>query len=333
MLVNRLLHCWSVERALFTSTASLTTTMRPVSFSGAMPKKLPPQPFTPPPGGVFSRREWHESGNTRRSLESLVRDGSVQRPAPGWYAITGASQRAIQAVRLRARLTCLSALSVSGVWTPPDENLHARIATGARGVTSSRNGDGEPTVLWHRSVRGRGEALALRAVDDVSVSLSCALTCLPTRDLVIVADSAIQLGKVDHSSLMALADGQPAHARKKLDFVDGSSQSGTESIVRLWCQLRGFTPRPQMWISGVGFVDLVVGERLVIECDSRAFHADEDRYRADRERDLVLKALGYRVLRLTYEQIMHRWPEVEGALLALLASGAHLASGSRRRRA
>ncbi|WP_181064407.1 endonuclease domain-containing protein [Pseudoclavibacter sp. AY1F1] len=200
-------------------------------------------------------------------------------------------------------------------------------------MTTSRATAGDPTVIWHRCARNRGEGLALRAIDDVALSLSCALTCLPVRDLVIVADSAIQLEKIGHSALKLLAEPLPSHARKKLEFVDGRSQSGTESIVRLWFQLRGFTPRPQTWISGVGFVDLVIGERLVIECDSRAFHADEDRYRTDRERDLVLKSKGYRVLRLTYEQVMFRWPEVEAALLALLASGAHLASGSRRRKA
>lgn len=298
-----------------------------------MPKKLPPQPFTPPPGGVFSRKEWDTSGNTRRSLESLVRNGAVRRPAPGWYATTEASAQAIRAVSLSARLTCLSALSIHGVWTPPDKRLHARIATGARGVTTSHTPDDDQTVIWHRSVRARSDALALRAVDDIPVALSCALTCLPIRDLVIVADSAIQVGKISHSSLSALAESLPSLARRKLDFVDGRSQSGTESIVRLWFQLRGFTPRPQVWISGVGLVDLVIGERLVIECDSRAFHAGEDHYRTDRERDLVLNSIGYRVLRLTYEQIMYRWPEVESALLALLASGAHLVSGSRRRRA
>ena len=240
---------------------------------------------------------------------------------------------AIRAVRLRARLTCLSGLRVHGVWKPQNRSLHARIAAGARGVTTSRTSPGDPTVIWHRCARKRDEGLSLRAIDDVALSLSCALTCLPVRDLIIVADSAIQLEMIDHGELKLLAEGLPSHAMKKLKFVDGRSQSGTESRVRLWFQLRGVTPRPQVWISGVEVVELVIGERLVIECDSRAFHADEDRFRTDRERDLVLKSMGYRVLRLTYEQVMFRWPEVEAALLALLASGAHLATGSRRRKA
>jgi very-short-patch-repair endonuclease len=58
-------------------------------------------------------------------------------------------------------------------------------------------------------------------------------------------------------------------------------------------------------IRGVGRVDLVIGDRLVIECDSREFHDKADSYAADRARDLELLRQGYREIRLTYAQVVY----------------------------
>lgn len=44
-----------------------------------------------------------------------------------------------------------------------------------------------------------------------------------------------------------------------------------------------------------------------------------------RRRDLVAWRLGYRVLRLSYEQIHHDWENTRLVLLRLLRSGLHLA--------
>lgn len=59
----------------------------------------------------------------------------------------------------------------------------------------------------------------------------------------------------------------------------------------------------------------------MIEVDNRAHHTGEDNYRRDRDRDLRLRALGFIVVRLTYEQVMYRWGEVEPALLAMVRRG------------
>ncbi|WP_299573327.1 DUF559 domain-containing protein [uncultured Williamsia sp.] len=76
-------------------------------------------------------------------------------------------------------------------------------------------------------------------------------------------------------------------------------------------------------VPGVGRVDLLVGERLVIEVDSHAHHTGVERYEADRARDRRLVQLGYVVLRLSYHQVVHDWPETEKVVLDLIRRREH----------
>lgn len=106
-------------------------------------------------------------------------------------------------------------------------------------------------------------------------------------------------------------------------FLSGKSQSGTESRVRLHLQQRHVPVRPQVHIVGVGRVDLLVGNSLAIELDSRAHHTGAENYAKDRSRDLELVRLGYRVIRLTYQQVFDDWAATQLTLSDVLSSRAH----------
>ncbi|MHA7985440.1 DUF559 domain-containing protein [Rathayibacter sp. CAU 1779] len=77
-------------------------------------------------------------------------------------------------------------------------------------------------------------------------------------------------------------------------------------------------------------VDLVIGDRLIIECDSAGYH---DGYNSERDydRDLRLLERGFLVVRLKYRHIMYDWARVEQIILALVRSGQHLWSRGVRR--
>ncbi|MCK8475579.1 endonuclease domain-containing protein [Microbacterium aurugineum] len=70
-------------------------------------------------------------------------------------------------------------------------------------------------------------------------------------------------------------------------------------------------------------MDLLIGDRLVIQIDG-ATHTGEQRDK-DIAHDAQLVLRGYRVLRFSYEQVMHRWPEVQSVIMEAVAQGAHLA--------
>ena len=73
-----------------------------------------------------------------------------------------------------------------------------------------------------------------------------------------------------------------------------------------WLRALGCDVELQVEFDGVGRVDLVVDGWLVVECDSKEFHASWEQQVKDRKRDLALAALGYATLRLTAAQIMYR---------------------------
>ena len=79
---------------------------------------------------------------------------------------------------------------------------------------------------------------------------------------------------------------------------------------------------PQAYIPGVGRVDLLVGATLIIEIDSRAHHLGAG-YQTDRERDRNAVALGYTVIRVTYEDVVFRWPQTCAQLLAVIRRDEH----------
>ncbi|WP_344342725.1 endonuclease domain-containing protein [Agrococcus versicolor] len=115
----------------------------------------------------------------------------------------------------------------------------------------------------------------------------------------------------------------PQRVRTLLDRLD-DAESGLESIVRLRLRALGVTVRAQVWI-GTRRVDLLVGERLVVECDGAEHHGVWQAHEADRARDRALTALGFVVVRLTYRQILDDWPVVEQDLLAIIRRGEHRA--------
>lgn len=71
-------------------------------------------------------------------------------------------------------------------------------------------------------------------------------------------------------------------------------------------------------------MDFLFGDRLIVEVDGSEFHSGHAAFVSDRERDAWHTAIGFKVVRLTYEQVVHRWEEVESLLRMLHARRAHL---------
>ncbi|WP_270366002.1 DUF559 domain-containing protein [Microbacterium algeriense] len=73
-----------------------------------------------------------------------------------------------------------------------------------------------------------------------------------------------------------------------------------------------------MRIDGVGRVDFVLGDRLILEADGDENHGSPTRRHIDRIRDAAASRLGYETLRFDYAQIVHDWPTVQAAVLGAL---------------
>lgn len=258
--------------------------------------------------GVLTAAQLLHLGWSKAQIARAVREGLLVRLRPGWLARPDANASVVAAVRGGGCLSCASALRARQVWVP--ERLgraHVRYPKRAGKRGCSRVG---------------GPAAVTQAVDDVETAFRCLLRCGAAEDVVVVADSLLHLGRATRSDLERWCARAPQRIRRLLLRVD-VAESGTESMVRFRLRALGMTVRPQVAIWSGMRVDLLVGDRLVIECDSNKHHSSWAQQQADRARDRALVARGYRVVRLTYQQIHDDWPAAERDILAVVRRGEH----------
>lgn len=253
-------------------------------------------------GGVCRTKDLTRAGWRQIDLRQAVSTQQLTRLRVGWYAQPGADEKVVRAVRAGGSLGCASAIAFHGGWDVTGNRVHVR---------TDHNRTGRPCsgLAICRSPDDRDDHAPECPVDDLEVALRCAWRCLESDDFIAVCDS------LAHRELATPDDirswlGPLGGVDDRLELMD-TAESGTETLVRLRLRRLGIRLRTQVVIPGVGRVDMLIGKKLVVEVDSRAHHTGEERYRSDRERDLRLMALGYRVIRVTYEQVMFDWPSTE----------------------
>ncbi len=136
-------------------------------------------------------------------------------------------------------------------------------------------------------------------------------------EAVVVADSALRMGVLSRHQLAQAVDAtagpRARRIRRALLLVDESSGSALETRARVLMHLAALpAPVPQLVIRDekgqfVARVDFAfVAARVVVELDGFAFHRDRDSYRTDRAKANELARLGWRLVRLTWEDVVLR---------------------------
>lgn len=272
-------------------------------------------------GGVAATHELHRYGVGRARIAAAIDGGAIIRVRQGWYALRTLDSSLLGAVRVGGRATCLTALRVLGVWTPADSRLHVSVAPNAARLRSphdSRERRAEGVVAhWNDDRTGS------RLMTPVDRCIVDAADCIEPEMLTALTDSALRANPALFDALPDLLAAVPERARSAVRLADGVCESGVETL--FWIRLPWLHAaiRRQVVIPDVGRVDFLIGERLVVEVDGAEHHSGSGPFERDRRRDAILSALGYRVLRFSYWQIMERWPEVEAAIRAALARGDH----------
>ncbi|MDO5026067.1 MAG: DUF559 domain-containing protein [Trueperella sp.] len=142
----------------------------------------------------------------------------------------------------------------------------------------------------------------------------------------IVIESAIDKKLISPAVAQTILSSIPEYRRRATaKYLCSNSQSGSETRVRLFLQKRGLTVQPQARIPQVGFVDMLVGNSLIIECDGMEYHHTVAAFENDRRRDFHAQLMGYRVLRLSYSQIWHNWENTALLLAELISTRTYLA--------
>jgi very-short-patch-repair endonuclease len=276
-------------------------------------------------GGLIKTAELHDLGLGRAAIGQAVARGEIQRIRQAWYANPWLPPAQSRAARIGGQLACSSAAAALGLWEPRLERLHVCVDEHARALRTqtsyrSRLRPDDPTTLVHWSgVDPAGTRVLvspLRCIEQVAA-------CESEVTALVVAESALHRQVITSSEWLRCLERLPRRVRAVVGRASPRSESGTESLFAYGMARAGVTVRQQVVIPGVGRVDALIGERLVIELDSLAHHSDPT---ADRHRDALLSALGYRVLRFMYRQVVDAWNEVEAAVLAAISRGDHLAA-------
>ena len=193
--------------------------------------------------------------------------------------------------------------------------------TGIRRVTVPRNRSRVRVSGW-TVVRADLRAEEIVTLDGLPMT-SAARTVrdlarvLPIPRAVAAADSALRLHLVQFNAVVVpLTDASgrgAARLRQVGALVDPLSGSVLESLLRVLLVTAGLpSPRTQYAIHNefgrvIARVDFCwPSQHLIVEADGFAFHSDRAAYRRDRMRMNELERHGWRVLRVTWEDVLSR---------------------------
>ena len=290
--------------------------------------------------GVASLAVLRERGVTARQAATAVHRGHLVRLRNGWFALPNADSELCQAVRLGGQLTGASRLARFGLWTMPDTRTHVSVARDATRLRSPVDRRVRFLASEHPQICTHWAALPWdpppsQPLDSLKSSIARLVMCADLEAAVVTIDSALNtnLGSrrvLEEFELAEILRELPSKYRHIETLVDPASQSGTETLARLRLRRCGLQLRTQVAIANVGTVDLLIGERLVLELDSRTHHLGTN-YEKDRSRDLELFRQGFTVIRVSYQRVMFDWSSVEAAILEAVRRGEHMRRGMHRR--
>jgi very-short-patch-repair endonuclease len=257
-------------------------------------------------GGVVRR-----SSLPRHAAVLAVEQGRLVVPRAGLVAVPDAPRPLLVAASVGGVLSCASAAQVHGVeLLEPPGKPHVTVPRG-------RHVRRRPGLVLHvRDVVCEGMVTSLSRT-----AADCA-RCLPERDAVVVLDAVLRRGVAVEEVRQHLWGRGCGPAREALRRADGRSGSSGESVARLALEDAGLDVVPQVRIPGVGWVDLLVEGRVVVEIDGFTYHSDAKQFAADRRRDARLAELGYRVLRFTWLDVVRDPAAIVATVQRVLALSA-----------
>lgn len=269
-------------------------------------------------GGIAPARDLAARGIGPGLVRVAWRAGEIARVRKGWYAVPALQPDVLRASRVGGVVACLSAARVHGLWVPSDERLHVAVpatASRLRDPHDHRNRlreSAQPDVRVHWSGDSRSP---YELVEPLERALERIVSCCGDETAFIVLESALNKQRLAPSAASRLASLSPV-----LALADARSDSGLESVLKLELMKAGIAFRQQVGVDGCGIADFLIGRRLVVETDGRAFHDPL----VDRQRDARFSIAGFRTLRFLTAQVLHQRDEVLASIRAAIARRDHL---------
>lgn len=160
-----------------------------------------------------------------------------------------------------------------------------------------------------KTIQGPGFRIA--CPEDAFIDTLIAVDAMEARRLL---DESLQLHQIVTDDWLPLIDARSGRTgvsqlrRLRKMALEGTHSHGEREMKALLKRagLQGWVANHQLHVNGRLFAELdfaLLGLKICIEVDGRAFHSDDKAFQRDRDRQNQLIGLGWLVLRFTWEQI------------------------------
>lgn len=252
------------------------------------------------------------AGLRDRELGAAVRSGEIIRARGGWYTTMAEGDPRVRAVRVGGRLTGISALD-SEAWIIGDHPLHVAVKVNAARLRDQWDRKRHPTPRSSRGVivhwdDGESRSRGTMAAVGLSDALYRVVLDEPFEQAIALLDWALHTARLDRIDFERLVLRLPSRFRQLGQWVDPLCESLPESLARTRLRLEGHSVRSQVPTGLTERIDLLIDGCVALEVDGKEFH--QDRFAADRQKDLTITIEGFHSLRPTANMVFHEWSRV-----------------------
>ena len=252
-------------------------------------------------------------GSDAKMIRWAVASDHLIRLHKNLFAIPGGSTYHQALARKGLSLACLTACKQYKIWVPNDHQTH---------LSFPRNSK-TPYPQTSNTIYHRQSSVATGFLPSPAIAVSQVMRFHDAETGLIVLESAVDKKCLTPAQARALIQELPPTLQLPYRFFEPTAQSGSETRVRVFLRQLRVKVSAQVTIPGVGRADLVVGNSLIIECDSAAHHTSAHDYNVDRHRDAAARLLGYQVIRLSFAQIWVDWEETKNFIRSIIHTHAH----------
>ncbi|WP_353712817.1 type IV toxin-antitoxin system AbiEi family antitoxin domain-containing protein [Arthrobacter sp. K5] len=257
--------------------------------------------------GVARASALQGAGFTRTALGKAVAAGRIVRIRRGVYSLSREAGVFGLALHHNALLTCLSAAPTYRLWTL-DGTGPLHLSPGHKATP--------PGALPHgRCLHAHHPWLPVAGLADVLIH---ALRCLPELESLVMVQCAAQRGDITVEFLRRKLPGnRNARARAVLDHVIPRADSVLEVLANFHFRRAGLHVRRHVELPGVGEVDFLIEDCLVVETDGGT-HLEPRQVKKDRKRNNATVIGGRLGLRYGYDDVVNHPARMVAEVLAVL---------------
>jgi very-short-patch-repair endonuclease len=264
--------------------------------------------------GLVATRQLRALGLSRNAIAARAAAGRLHRIHRGVYAVghpvLPRGGRWMAAVLAAGPGAALSHASAAALW-----EIRPTQATRIDVTVRTAGGRRQPGLRIHRAQALRADETTHRHAIPVTTPARTLLdlaSSLPRRALERALDQAEILELFDLGELRRLIDAHRGQRGARRLVAALTEHEGGTTITRseleerflTLCRRQGMArPRVNATLCGLEVDFLFAAQRLVVEVDGYRFHRSRRAFERDRQRDALVAAAGYRVLRFSYDQV------------------------------